>query len=258
MNLLKYKKLFLGLIYNDLRREYVGSTFGFLWAFIQPVSIIFVLWFVFDIGFKSKPVENVPFVLWLSSGLLPWFFIANSISQTTNAIISQSYFVKKISFPTIILPQIKIFSQLLVHSFMMGILTMAFLLYGITIDLYWLQIPYYMLASYTLLSGLGWLLSSFVVFIKDIKNIVPILIQFGFWLTPIFWSLSRVPQKYHIYLKLNPFEFIIQGYRDSMIEKVWFWEKGLENLYFWFIALSLFIIGYTLFNKLKSHFVDVL
>jgi len=254
----KYRKLLTGLIYADLRREYIGSAFGLLWAFIQPVSIIFVLWFVFDIGFKSKPIDNFPFILWLSSGLLPWFFIANSISQTTNAVVSQSYLVKKISFPTIILPQIKILAQLVVHLFMMSVLAIAFLLYNIHLDLYWLQLPYYMLASFVLLSGIGWLLSSFVVFIKDIKNLVPILVQFGFWGTPIFWSLSRVPEKYHIYLKLNPFEFIIQGYRNSMIEKVWFWEKGFENLYFWSVAIFLFVIGYIVFNKLKSHFVDVL
>ena len=246
------------MVLNDLKKEYIGSFFGFFWAFIQPLSIIFVLWFVFEVGFRAKPVADIPFVLWLSSGLLPWFFIANSLSQTTNSIISQSFLVKKISFPVIILPFIKILSQLLIHLFMMLILAFAFLLYGIGIDWYWLQVFYYMLAASFFLSGTGLLLASLVIFIKDIKNLLPIIIQFSFWATPIFWSLSKIPQKYHIYMKLNPFEFIIQGYRDSIIDKVWFWERGYENLYFWILSFLLFFLGLKVFKKLKSHFVDVL
>ncbi len=252
------KKLIKGMVYNDLKKEYIGSSFGLLWAFIQPVSIIFVLWFVFEVGFKSKPVENIPFVLWLSSGLLPWFFYANSIVQTTNSILSQSYLVKKISFPTPILPLIKILSQFIVHIFMMLMLLIAFLLYGIAIDIYWIQLFYYMTASFIFLCGIGWVLSSFVVFIKDIKNLIPILVQFGFWGTPIFWSISMIPVQYHFYIKINPFVFLIQGYRDSMIHKIWFWERGLDNIYFWSVSLILFFLGYFVFNRLRTHFVDVL
>ncbi len=258
MNFNVYKKLINGMVFNDIKREYTGSTFGFLWAFIQPVSIIFVLWFVFEVGFKSKPIGDIPFVLWLSSGLLPWFFFANSISKTTNSISSQTYLVKKISFPTIILPIIKILSQFVVHVFMMIILAFVFLFNGVALDLYWLQLFYYMSAAFIFLSGLGWILSSFVIFIQDIKNLVPILVQFGFWSTPIFWSISRIPQEYQVYIKLNPFVFLIQGYRDSMINKIWFWERGLENLYFWSVAIFLFVLGYIIFNRLKSHFVDVI
>lgn len=247
-----------GMVFNDIKREYAGSTFGFLWAFIQPVSIVFVLWFVFEVGFKAKPIEDIPFVLWLASGLLPWFFFSNSISKTSSSIFTQNYLVKKISFPTIILPIVKILSQLLVHIFMMLILALFFLLHGLSLDVYWIQLLYYMLASLVLLSGLGWIFSSFVIFIQDLKNLIPILIQFGFWVTPIFWSISKVPLKYQIYVKANPFVFLIQGYRDSMINKVWFWERGLENLYFWSLSLLLFFLGYFVFRRLKSHFVDVL
>jgi len=254
----KYKKLIHGMVINDLKKEYIGSFLGFFWAFVQPLSMIFVLWFVFEIGFRSKPVENIPFVLWISSGLLPWFFISNSLSQTTNSIVSQAFLVKKISFPVIILPFIKVLSQLTIHLVMMLFLALAFIMYGIGVDIYWLQLFYYIVAASFFLSGVGLLLSSFVVFIKDIKNLLPIVIQFSFWGTPIFWSLSKIPQKYHIYMKLNPFEFLIQGYRDSIIEKVWFWDRGFENLYFWSLSLILFFLGLKVFKKLRTHFVDVL
>lgn len=258
MHYKEYTKLIKGMVLNDIKKEYIGSSFGFLWAFIQPISIIFVLWFVFEIGFKSKPVNDMPFILWISSGLLPWFFIANSISGATHSVISQSYLVKKISFPTFILPIIKILSNFIVHLFMMSILTLSFILYGKVPDLYWFQLFYYYFATFILLMGISWLSSSLIIFIKDIKNLIPILIQFGFWGTPIFWSLSRIPEEYHIYLKLNLFEYIIQGYRDSMINKVWFWEKTNETLYFWAITLLLLLFSYKIFMKLKSHFVDVL
>ncbi|MDF1881751.1 ABC transporter permease [Sulfurimonas sp. MAG313] len=253
-----HKRLVKGMVLNDIKKEYIGSSFGLVWAFIQPLSVILVLWFVFEVGFKSKPINDVPFILWLSSGLLPWFFFANALEQTASSIISQSYLIKKISFPSVLLPFIKIYSGLVLHLFMMFILAFVFLLYGISLDIYWLQLIYYMFASSVFLMGIGWILASFVIFIQDVKNLVTILIQFGFWGTPIFWALSLVPEKYHFYLMLNPFAFLIQGYRDCMIDKVWFWERGMANLYFWIPTLVLLVFGFKIFNRLKPHFVDVL
>jgi len=253
-----HKRLVEGMVYNDIKKDYIGSAFGLLWAFVQPVSIIVVLWFVFEIGFKAKPVNDVPFILWLSSGLLPWFYFANTLDKTTNSIISQPYLVEKISFPTLLLPIIKIISEFVLHIFMMGVLASIFLFYDLAIDLYWFQLIYYMFAASVFLMGLGWVLSSFVIFMRDIGNLVPVMVQFCFWGTPIFWALSLVPQKYHFYIMLNPFAFVIQGYRDCMIDKVWFWERGMANLYFWLPAIFFLIFGFMMFNRLKSHFADVL
>jgi lipopolysaccharide transport system permease protein/teichoic acid transport system permease protein len=97
-----------------------------------------------------------------------------------------------------------------------------------------------------------------IVFFKDIGQIVAMIIQFGFWLTPIFWSINIIPQEYHWIIELNPLVYIIEGYRDSLIYHHWFWEKPTEGLYFWMISLAIFLFGAWLFQKLRPHFADVL
>ncbi len=133
-----------------------------------------------------------------------------------------------------------------------------FVYYGYSPELYWLQIIYYLFATSVLLLGLSWLTSSILVFFKDIGQIVTMIIQFGFWLTPIFWSLKMVPDQYHWFIKINPAYYIIQGYRDSMINHVWFWEDMTMTLYFWIVTMVIFVLGALTFKKLKPHFADVL
>jgi len=117
---------------------------------------------------------------------------------------------------------------------------------------------YYSFAISILLLGLSWITSSVVVFFKDMEQLVAIIIQFGFWLTPIFWSMKIVPDKYHNLIELNPIVYIIEGYRNSMIYHKWFWEEPTATIYFWSITMIIFLIGGLTFNKLKPHFADVI
>jgi lipopolysaccharide transport system permease protein/teichoic acid transport system permease protein len=247
------------LIMNDFKKQYLGSYFGLIWAFVQPITFIAVIWFVFEIGFRASPNTNgIPFFLWLISGMIPWFFFANGFGSGTNAIIDNSFLVKKVAFRTSILPIVQIGSAFLIHLVLVCLLILSFLLYGYTPDLYWLQIFYYLFCSVILLIGLSWLTSSIRVFIKDIGNLIAVLIQIGFWATPIFWSLELVPDKYQYIIKSNPMYYITDGFRDTFINKVWFWEKGYENLYFLTFTSILFIGGAIVFRKLRPHFGDVL
>ncbi|NPA82501.1 MAG: ABC transporter permease, partial [Epsilonproteobacteria bacterium] len=99
---------------------------------------------------------------------------------------------------------------------------------------------------------------SLIIFFKDMGEIVTMLLQFGFWMTPIFWSIDIVPKEYQFFLKLNPMYYIVEGYRDTFIHKVWFWQHPYLTLYFWIIALSVFAGGAIIFRKLRPHFADVL
>jgi len=156
------------------------------------------------------------------------------------------------------LPIVKLFSALIVHLFFIVVIFIVFYLYGRNPTIYGLQVFYYSFSAITLLVGLTLLSSSLMVFLKDMKEIVAILVQFGFWLTPIFWSLNIVPEKYHKFLKLNPVYYIIEGYRDSFIHNRWFWEHPAYTLYFWCFTLLAFVLGTLVFIRLRPHFADVL
>jgi ABC-type polysaccharide/polyol phosphate export permease len=109
----------------------------------------------------------------------------------------------------------------------------------------------------SILLGLGWLTSSTNLFVSDVANIVAILIQFGFWLTPIFWNISMIPQQYHWIIKLNPVCYLIQGYRDSLVAHVPFWDHLLQGAYFWVLTAVLLLSGIAVFGKLRPHFAEV-
>lgn len=253
-------KLIKTLIVNDFKKQYFGSYFGLFWAFAQPITFILVIWFVFEIGFRAVPVaSDVPFFLWLICGMIPWFFFANGLTSGTNSVISNSFLVKKVSFRISVLPIVQIGSALIIHLVLMGLLVFAFILYGYTPSAYWIQLVYYILCSVFLLLGVSWLTSSVRVFVKDIGNFIAVVIQIGFWATPIFWSLDMLPEKYQYIIKLlNPVFYIIEGYRDSFINNVWFWERGYDTLFFLSMATFMFILGAFVFRRLRPHFGDVL
>jgi len=257
-SLISSRQLLWSLTKNDFKQKYVGNFLGIFWAFIQPTAMIAIFWFVFQVGFKSQPVDNFPFILWLVSGMFPWFYFAEGLATGTNSITVNSFLVKKVVFRVSLLPLIPLLSAISIHIFFIFFMFGMFIYYGYTPEIYWVQIIYYLFATSVLLIGLSWLTSSIVVFFKDVGQLVSIVIQFGFWLTPVFWNISTVPEKYHWIINLNPMAYIVDGYRNSMIYHKWFWEDMHMTLYFWTVTAIIFMIGGFTFKKLRPHFSDVL
>lgn len=260
LTIIQNHRIILSLTKQDLKQRFAGNILGILWAFVGPLVTIAIMWFVFEVGFKVGPTETgVPYILWLMAGMVPWLFFADSISQGMHSIIDKPYLVKKIVFRVSTLPVIKILSSFAVHLFFMGILIVMFtLIYRQPIFWTYLQIPYYTLCTAIFVMGFSWITSSVIVFLRDIGQIVGVMLQFGFWLTPVFWPYKMVPEKYQIFLKLNPAYYIVEGYRDSLIHHVWFWERPGLTLYFWILVFSVGLLGAIVFRQLRPHFADVL
>ena len=252
------KKLLIDLAKNDFKSRYATNYLGILWAFIQPTVMILIFWFVFQIGFKSMPVDNFPFILWLIAGMIPWLFFSESLMGATQSVLSNSFLVKKVVFRVALLPIVQIISAIAVHIFFIIFMFCMFLLYGYTPTLYWFQILYYLLATVILVLGISWITSSVIVFFRDLGQIVAMIIQFGFWLTPIFWSMKILPAEYYAVIQHNPVYYLIEGYRDSLIYHTWFWEKPELTVQYWAITSIFFLSGAVIFRKLRPHFADVI
>lgn len=252
------RRLLWELTKKDLKTRYMGSHLGILWAFIQPTVTVLIFWFVFEVGFKSTPVDNFPFILWLVTGMIPWFFISDSINSSTNSIVDNGYLVKKVVFRVSLLPIIKIISALIIHLFFVIMLILMFVFYGYVPTLYSLQVLYYLLATVCLLLGISWVTSTLTIFLKDIGHLVGMLLQFAFWGTPIFWTYKIIPEKYIVFLKLNPAFYIIEGYRNSFIYHRWFWQDIDLTLYYWLFTCAVLVCGAIIFKKMRPHFADVL
>lgn len=252
------RRLIMDLAKNDFKTRYVGSYFGILWAFIQPVVTILVFWFVFEVGFRSSKIEGVPFILWFSCGIIPWFFFADAWINITNCFLEYSYLVKKVVFQISILPIIKIFSSLFVHVFFVLFLVLLFILHGYTPSAMWLQLVYYIFCNIMFVVSLGFLTASIVPFLKDLSQLINITIQFGMWLTPVMWQYTAVPEQYHWLFALNPMFYIVEGFRDCLIGNVGLWVHWDRMLVFWGITVIIFVSSIVVFKKLKPHFADIL
>lgn len=259
------RKLIWKLARNDFKTRYAGSYFGVLWAMVQPVIIVLVYWFVFQIGLNNATAElkqgiSVPFVLWLVSGIVPWFYFSESLSNGTNALLEYNYLVKKVVFNIRILPVVKVFSAVFVHCFFVVIVLVIYTCMGYPPSLYALQLVYYSFCIFMLILAITYMTSAAVVFFRDLSQIINIMLQVGVWVTPIMWDFNDLGLGGLLanILKLNPVFYIVQGYRDSLINKVAIWEHPVLTLYFWGFTLVVFVLGTRLFKKLQVHFADVL
>ncbi|OGL45992.1 MAG: teichoic acid ABC transporter permease [Candidatus Schekmanbacteria bacterium RBG_16_38_10] len=256
--LFQRRSLILEMAKRDISAQYKNSMLGFLWTFIHPIIMIFVMWLVFSIGFRVLPVGDVPFVIWITASLAIWNTFTEVVSNATESIIGNVHLVKKIVFPLSILAIVKLVGSFITHGIFLLILISLILFHGMPSSLYWIQALYYFCAMSVLALGLSWITSSVNIFARDTSQIVRVILQIGFWGTPIFWDLAIMPPKAQFILKLNPMFYIVQGYRDSFIYAVPFWEHWQMTLYFWAITGFIFVLGSMIFVRLRPHFADVL
>ena len=269
MNLIKEGLQFIHEVYDrrkqiydltkrDFSNRYVGSFLGMIWAFIEPLAMILVLWGVFSLGMKVKPSGDVPFIAYLATGMSAYNFFSESVGASSNVIRAYDFLVKKVKFRIAILPIVKILSALIIHIIFLFIVMAVIWISGVKPDIYWIQSIYYLISLLAMLLGLGWLLSALGVFVRDTANVIQILVTFGFWLTPIFWNKEMLPKEYQVYLCLNPMLYIVQGYRDSFLYHVPFWSHPIYTAYYWTFTGFLLLAGILVFKKLRPHFADVL
>lgn len=252
-------RLLKKLVKNDLQSRYSGSAFGIIWAYIQPLVTILVFWYVFQLGFRNPPVDNVEYILWFIAGYIPWIYFNDGVLSSTNVFYEYSYLVMKMKFKVWQLPIIKILSSLCIHVFFVIFIICMYLLYGYSLRLSWISVFYYSFCVTILLIGISYIVASLSVFIKDAAQMVNIILQIGFWLTPIFWSDSAMNENVLSVLKCNPLYYVIDGYRDAMINGIGFWQQPLHmTIYFWVFAVVLVLGGAKVYNNLKGHFADLL
>ncbi len=244
---------------NDFKTKYAGSYLGIVWAFVQPIITILVYWFVFS-TIRAARVRNVPFVLWLMAGLVPWFYFQDTMIGGCNSLLEYSYLVKKVVFRIDILPMVKLVSSVFVHVFFVTVTIVLYTIMGYVPGVTVIQVLYYSAAMFVLVLGISYFTSAVVVFFRDLSQIISIALQVGVWMTPIMWNFQDLNLNGVVVtiFKLNPMYYIVEGYRDSLINHVWFWQHPVLTAYFWCLALGLLFFGRRMFTKLKVHFADVL
>jgi len=223
-----WRRQLIKLAKADLIKTFSGAALGWAWAVIKPAVLIFVLWFAFGLGLRlgGQTPNGYPFLLWLMAGLVPWFYMNEMLTEGANALRQYNYLVTKMRFPIATIPTFVGISKLYVHLFILALMTLVFLAYGYKPDIYFLQLPIYLLCMVLFFIAWAQFASILTCMSKDFYNLVGAATQALFWLSGILYDVNAmvIPGWLKIFLMLNPISFLASGYRNVFIYKVWIWD----------------------------------
>lgn len=255
------KNLIWQLTFYNLKSQYANHYLGVFWSILQPAMQVGIYYLVFGLGLRGVrgDVGELPFIIHLISGLFPWLFLSQAINTASNSIQSQISLVTKMKFPSSTLISIAIF-----NGFVNLILTTSILVIIVTISghtsfiNYWGFI-YFIIASYLFAFAFGLIMSSLVIIIRDMKNVLQNVIRMFFFLTPIFWTLENVHPILAKITDFNPFAYLVMNYRHTFVlSEGPLYGDFSHHLYFWSLTLVLLYIGVHIHYRFKNKLIDYL
>lgn len=257
MRLLQHKYLLGQLIKRDVILRYRGAYFGLLWIFLSPLIMLGIFAFVFGHIFQARwpeQVGGIPFTLNLFCGLIAFNFLADTVGRAPEAVRGYPNYVKKIIFPVEILPIVPLGSALVHVFFNITILAVALGLTG-HLNPFLLLFPLLLLPIILAGMGISWFLAAWGVFIKDMRQIVPMFLQMLMFLSPVFYPAHVVPKALMPLYKLNPLGTVIEALRAALAGTIINWHSWCIAFVF---SLGLFLLGYAYFNYSRDEFADAL
>ena len=257
--LIKRWNLIISLALNDFKSKYASSQLGILWAFFKPVVQACVYVFVFTVIARAAPANNkYPYAFWLLPGIIAWFYFSDGIMSGANALLEYSYLVKKVKFDISILPTVKVVSSGIVHCFFVLFVLFLYILWGLPLCWSMVQIPYYMLCTFSIVVALSKINCALVPFFRDYLQLLEIILLVLMWACPVMWDVSMLPEKIVSIFKLNPMYYVIDGYRQAYMGGRWFFNDLWMTAYYWGFVLLLWYLGNRLFSRLQVHFADII
>ena len=257
---IEWRSQVLKLAKADIIKTYSGAALGWAWALVKPLITISVFWFAFTFGLRGGgPIEGYPFILWMIPGFIAWFFMSDMLTQGAGAIRKYRYLVTKMKFPVSTIPTFMGLSKLAIHLVLMAIVVAIFIVTGHYPDIYWLQLPFYMLCMVVFFIAWALFSSMLSAMSVDFLNLVKSVTTAVFWLSGIMWDINRMASpKMQFVMHFNPVTYLATGYRNCFIYKVWFWEQPERLLIFLSTLVVMIILALWAYKKLIKEIPDVL
>ncbi len=251
------RHLIWNFVVRDLRTRYVGSLMGLFWSVIHPLVLLVSYTFVFTMIFQIRPgaAPKDSFALFLFCGILPWLYFQDTVVRSCHSVVEQSGLIRKTLFPSEILPVTVVLSNVVTHLIGVGVL-LTVLVFLKPIGWAVLTLPLYFSLLVLFSLGLGWLVAALQVFLRDMAQILSVLMVFWFWFTPIFYEVERVPHPYRYWILLNPLSHVVGAYRCVLLENQL--PDPVSLLLLAGYAAAMFVVGGVVFRNTKREFVDVL
>ena len=251
-----YRELFLFLAWRDILIRYKQTIIGIAWSVIRPLLTMIVFTIIFG-KLAKLPSDGAPYAVMVYAAMLPWQFFSNTLNEGGNSLISNSSMISKVYFPRIIIPTSAMIVSLVDFLISFVILVGVMGVYTFMPNWRIVFIPIFLILAIITSLGITYLISALNVKYRDFRYVLPFIIQFGLYISPVGFSSSIVPEKWRLLYSLNPMVGVIDGFRWCIIgtEGIIYWPGFILSIC---VALAMFFIGFTVFRKTERQFADVI
>ncbi len=253
----RYRELFYFLAWRDILVRYKQTTIGIAWAVIRPLLTMLVFTVIFGKIAKLPTEGAAPYPVMVFAAMLPWQFFANALSECSNSLISNSNLISKVYFPRLIVPTSAVIVSFVDFLISAGILVVLMIVYKFMPDWRILTLPIFTLIGFGAAMGSGLWLAALNVEYRDFRYIVPFIVQFGLYISPVGFSSNVVPEQWRLLYSLNPMVSVIDGFRWAIL-------GGNTSIYMpgFILSVSLIILqlisGIWYFRKMERTFADII
>lgn len=246
----------------DLRRQSRGTVLSWIWFLVRPVVYIFCFWFALDVGLRaggSVDPGGPPYILWLAAGMVPWFFMSKILGPGIDVFHRYSYLVNKIKFPLSAISTLFVTSQMIIQLMLQVVFFIWYLLSGMPLDLYLLQVPVLILLMYILWIFFSIMMSPLTAMSKDFKNFMGTLSTPFFWLSGVIFDVKSIPYDWaQVVLYFNPITFFVTAFREAYYEKVWVWEDPMLCISFAVVFVATIVVATLVYSRFNQEVADAL
>lgn len=256
----KFRSQIWKLARKDLLKSYKGSILGGAWTILNPLLQLFVYWFAFSVGLRSgKAVEGYPYFLWLMAGMIPWFYMRSMLTGGTSCLRRYTFLITKIKYPISTIPTFVNLSSFITHILMVGIMMLFYMAMGFFPDCYYFQIPLYMLMAFFFFNAWALFAGMISAISRDFQNFVKSITMGFLWISGIFFTAESITIDWlRTIMLFNPITIVVNGFRDSLIYKEWFWENPIELRNYIIVTAVMYMLALWAYKRLKRDVHDVL
>lgn len=255
-DLWRYRELFYILSWRDLKVRYKQTVIGVAWSVIRPLLTMIIFTVVFGKIAKLPTEGNAPYSIMVFAAMLPWQFFANSLSESSNSLVGNANLITKVYFPRIIIPASTVIVSLVDFLISFGLFVLLMIYYQFVPSKNILFLPLFLLLAFFTSFGIGLYMTALNVKYRDFRYVIPFIVQFGLYISPVGFSSSIIPEKYRLIYSLNPMVGVIDGFRWAILG-----EANINWLGFTLsVAITFFILFYAIryFRKMEKTFADVI
>ena len=258
-NLIERRALVFQLVRRDFQQRYVGSAAGWLWGVVHPLVLLASWTFVFQICLKmTLPPGSATtnYTMYLFCGMLPWLLFQDTVLRSAASLIDHSNLITKTVFPAEVVPVSIFLSSLIHHLIALALVVVTAAIWLKTVSPMIVLLPVYMFFIGLLAVGVGWIVSSLHVYLRDTAQVLTVIMTLWFWVTPIMIDEEHIPPRFHLLVAWNPMSWIVRAYRERLLTAHWPTAQEIAVLAAY--SSLVFILGGLFFRHLKRGFADVL